>query len=86
MTFEGWDRNSDGTIKVFPVLGWDSFIPFGMMCGLRLKYAESDAALISGCLEAIPLIMTPAQARELAGVLTRLADKTEAPASLEDGH
>ena len=81
MAFESWETNPDGAMTVRPLVGWDSFIPFGMMCGLRVSYATSDAALLSGQFEALPLIMTPAQARELAGVLSRLADKAERPAS-----
>lgn len=77
MAFEDWATNPDGTIKVFPLVAYDSFVPFGMMCGLRLHYAETDAKLLAGEAEAVPLIMTVAQAREMAGVLTRLADKAE---------
>ncbi len=81
MAFEDWEKNEDGSIVVRPLAGYDSFVPFGMMCGLRLGYVTSDAQLLSGGGEHLPLIMTPHQARELAEVLLRLADKAESPPS-----
>jgi hypothetical protein len=87
MGFEDWEKNPDGSIKVCPVVGWDSFIPFGMACGLRIHYASDAAQLASGSRESLPLVLTSAQARELAGVLDRLADKAESPAPAgETGH
>jgi hypothetical protein len=77
MAFEDWDKNADGTVKVCPLLGYESFRPFGMMCGLRLHYSESEAKLAAGEAASVPLIMNPAQARELGEALTRLADAAE---------
>lgn len=48
-----------------------------MMCGIRFRYVTSEAQLLSGGGEHLPLIITPVQARELANVLSRAADKAE---------
>jgi hypothetical protein len=50
-----------------------------MTCGLRLHYADDDGQIISQQPSFLPLIMTVAQARELAAALNRSADKAEAP-------
>ena len=79
MAFEGWETRPDGTIKVCPLTAWETFRPYGMMCGIRVHYADSEQQLLSGEFATLPLIMTAAQARELAGVFSRLADKAETP-------
>jgi len=43
----------------------------------------SDAELQAGQSKAVPLVMTTAQAREMARVLTTLADAVERPPSDE---
>ena len=86
MAFEDWDKNEEGNINVYPVAGWDSFVPFGMMCGLRVHYVTHPAMLDSEERLYLPLIMTVPQARELAGVLTRLADKVEQRPADDPGH
>lgn len=77
MAFEDWDKNPDGSISVYPVLGWDSFVPFGMACGIRVHYAPSPSELAPGSQKHLPLILTPAQARELAEALLKSAAKAE---------
>jgi hypothetical protein len=84
MTSLDWKTNPDGTVKVYPLTGWDSFLPFGMACGLRLHYAESEKKLVAQDFDYLPLILTPAQARELSGVLSKLADKAESAASPDE--
>lgn len=86
MAFEDWDKNAEGNITVYPVAGWDSFVPFGMMCGLRVHYVTHPAMLDSEERLYLPLIMTVPQARELVEVLTRLADKVEQRAPNEREH
>ena len=75
--FAGWEKHADGSIKINPLTGWDVFLPFGMACGLRLHFARSDGELRRGVTHKLPLVLTPAQARELAEVLLRTADRAE---------
>lgn len=86
VAFEDFEKRPDGSIKVCPLVGWDSYRPYGMMCGLRLHYADSEEKLIAQDFGAVPLIMTVAQARELAQVLTKLADSAEMPPKDEAAH
>lgn len=83
MAFEDWEKLPDGSIKLYPLVGIDTFKPYGMMCGLRVQYVGSDAELQAGQSKAVPLVMTTAQAREMARVLTTLADAVERPPSDE---
>lgn len=75
--FEGWEKDTNGALKVSPVVGWDLFVPFGMACGLRVHYAREPSDLGSGRLQYLPLILMPAQARELAAALLRTAETAE---------
>jgi hypothetical protein len=77
-------KNPDGNVKICPLVGWETFIPYGMACGLRLHYVKNEAMLLGGSSEAIPLVLIPAQARELSQVLVRLADKAQTPASPDE--
>lgn len=79
MDFADFELRPDGSVKVCPLAGWDSYRPFGMMCGLRLHFAQNEQQLFSQQFDTVPLIMTVAQARELAAVLTKLADGVENP-------
>lgn len=81
MAFEGWDKDEQGNIKVNPFTGIDTFVPAQGTCGARLAYVNSPAMLAAGERLHLPLIMTPAQARELAATLNRLADSAESPAA-----
>ena len=45
MAFEDWEKLPDGSIKLYPLVGIDTFKPYGMMCGLRVQYVGSDAEL-----------------------------------------
>jgi hypothetical protein len=84
MKLDDFERNADGSVKVYPLAGWGTFLPFEMMCGLMVNYAASPSQAQQQAYDNLPLIMTPSQARELAGVLTRLADMAERPASPQD--
>ena len=75
--FAGWAKRQSGELVINPLTGWDAFVPFGMACGLRIHYASSDAELLRGEFQYLPLVLTPAQARELAAVLLRSADRAE---------
>lgn len=75
--FEGWEKGADGNIVINPLAGYDGFVPFGMMCGLRLHYVRSEQEMRTGVHRYLPLVMTPAQARELAAVLLRNAEAAE---------
>lgn len=75
--FAGWEKHADGSIRIYPLTGWEVFLPYGMACGLRVQFARSDGELRRGVTHALPLVLTPAQARELAQVLLRTADRAE---------
>jgi hypothetical protein len=83
MAFEDWEKGQDGNIKVFPLAGFETFVPFGMMCGLRALYVENDEQRLAENYLALPLIMQPSQAREIAAALIRCADQAERPPSGE---
>lgn len=79
MAFEDWEKDGNsGAIKVYPVSGWDIFVPFGMACGLRVHYAQTPQDLAAGTAQFLPLVLMPAQARELAAALLRTAEAAEA--------
>ena len=83
MAFEDWEKDNSGNIKIYPLSGFETFRPYGMLCGVRIQYVHSDAQLIAGEFEALPLVMTAPQARELAQALNRAADTAEQPPSDE---
>lgn len=77
MAFEDWEKGPDGNIRVHPVTGWDIFVPFGMACGVRFHYPRSEQELRRGVSHKLPLVLAPAQARELAAALLKMADQAE---------
>ena len=81
MAFEDWEKNPDGSVKVFPLVAYDTFRPFGMLCGLRVHYPVADADPDPGRPQSLPLIMTLQIAREVAQALLRVADAAERPPS-----
>lgn len=81
MAFEDWEKNPDGSLKIYPLTGFETFRPLRLLCGLRLQYVQSDAKLLAGEFEALPLVMTVDQARELAQALNRAADIAQQPPS-----
>lgn len=75
--FKGWEKNSDGSITICPLTGWDAFVPFGMMCGLRVHFARTDDEVLQQRPQFLPLVLTPSKARELAQALLQTADAAE---------
>jgi hypothetical protein len=78
--FAGWEKHADGSIKLNPLTGWDALVAFGMAVVIRPHFARSDGELRRGVSHKLPLVLTPSQARELAEVLLRTADRAEQPA------
>ena len=83
MAFEDWEKTPDGNVKVNPLAGFETFVPFGMMCGLRVGYVSNEAERLAGAGAFLPLVMQPSQARSLAKALNRCADLAERPPSGE---
>jgi len=83
MAYEDWERNPNGDIKLYPMSGFETFRPYGMYCGLRVQYVHSDAQLRAGEFQAVPLVMTVDQAREMALALYKAADTAGQPPSDE---
>jgi hypothetical protein len=83
MAFEDWEKDSGGNIKICPLSGYETFVPFGMMCGIRVQYVENEGERLSGGGSFLPLVMQPSQAREVAAALNRCADLAERPPSGE---
>lgn len=76
MSWNGWDTDANGNIKVQPVVGWTTAtFAKGMNGGLRLEVLRS--ATLSD-VAAVQVAMTTAQIRELSQTLARLADRLEA--------
>lgn len=74
-----WDTAPDGSIKTSPLIGWSSFVPFGMMCGLRLEFVHTEEQLVAalnntGKPDAAQILLTPDKAEELAHALLKLAE------------
>ncbi len=78
MAFENWEKDEDGLAKVYPLTGWDMFLPYGMACGIRVRYVSDEAMLLRGEFQGLPLVLTPAQAREIAADLLKIAERAEA--------
>ncbi len=71
----GWKTNEDGSFAVNPVVGWSSATFMnGMAGGLRLEYALNFELTRT---DAVQLVMTPAQVRELSGVLLEMANRMD---------
>ena len=71
-----WDRQPDGNLAIFPVVGWDSAI--AQMIGLlRLRYARSEQEFESGGVP-VQVHMTPVQLRKLSQDLSQMADRIDA--------
>lgn len=77
MAFEDWAKNPDGKVGVFPLVAYETLVPHGTMCGLKLHFLESPSDLLAGKSSSIPLIITPDFARRLASALVDAADEAE---------
>lgn len=77
MAFEDWNKHPDGKVEVYPLVAYETLVPHGVMCGLKLHYLESPDDFLAGKSSSIPLILTPNLARQLARALIKAADKAE---------
>lgn len=75
-TAQGWELAGD-IVRLNPLTGWNSMIAGGKGCCLQLQYVTSPAALAAHEVEKLPVVMTAAQAREVAAALLRMADTVE---------
>lgn len=69
-----FDLSPDGNIKVAPLTGYRTAIAAGMACLIRLEYAESDQDLRAQRFANVQLVLTPAQADELARALSGMSE------------
>lgn len=81
--FEGWDRQPDGSVTVYPLAGWEAWGEAGGTVGLRVHYAATEEALDGKALTKLPLIMTPILARKLAERLISAAARAERTPTLD---
>lgn len=79
MTKLNWRLTPDGMLALTPVVGWEAAVLAGTAVGLQIQFVRSDEQLLRGEFELEQLIMTPAQANDLADLLKRLADKAASP-------
>lgn len=77
MELEGWARDSDGKVEVYPLVAFETLVVHGVMCALKVHYLESPAELETGEPSSVPLILRPEMARGLAAALIRSADQAE---------
>jgi hypothetical protein len=75
--FEDWQKGEDGKVEVYPLVAFETLVPHGVLCGLKVHYLESPAKLLEGDAASIPLIMTIAMARKLASALMTAANEAE---------
>jgi hypothetical protein len=86
MAFDEWEKNEDGKVMVYPLMAYETFVPHGKMCGLKIHYLESPGELLAGKGSSVPLIMTPEMARLLAAALIKSADEAEHGPQRETAH
>ena len=72
-----FEKSPDGNIVVHPVIGWTPFVAFGMACGLRLEFVESEEHLQAALKnerkpDAVQIVLTPQQAEILAQDLMKV--------------
>ncbi|MGH6728175.1 MAG: hypothetical protein ACREB8_16775 [Pseudolabrys sp.] len=72
----GWELDKDRNIIVFPLTGYSTQIGMGTAVMLQLQYGKpgDSREKPSGRL---PLVLTPAQANELAQAIQRAASKID---------
>ena len=70
-----------GNIVFWPMAGYSSFTPGGVICAVAIGFYRSQEAIARQDFELVQVGMTPTQARELGLALLRIADKVEAPDS-----
>lgn len=77
MGLEDWQKNEDGTVHVYPLVAYETLVAHGVMCSLRVHYLETPEQMLAGQTCAVPLILTPSMARQLATALLKSADEAE---------
>lgn len=70
-----WDTDGQGNVITRPLVGWDTATAAGIACVLRVRFAETPEKLKTGDLSRLPLVMSPAQALELAEDLRKTAER-----------
>lgn len=64
-------------MEIYPLVAFETFVPHGRLCGLKVHYLESPRELMDGQSSSVPLVMTPKMARRLASALTEAASQAE---------
>lgn len=82
-----FEKSPDGNIVLRPVIGWTPFVPFGMACGLRIEFVQSEEHLQAALKnerkpDAVQIVLTPEQAELLAQDLMKVV---QAAAARPDG-
>ncbi|KKM04796.1 hypothetical protein LCGC14_1760640 [marine sediment metagenome] len=80
----GLDIDDDGQAIVYPVVGYTAFLAFGMTVGLRLEYVISLDPTEKP--QALQVVLTPTQARELAQSVLKMADRAIQPPASGGAH
>nr|WP_314074442.1 hypothetical protein [uncultured Roseococcus sp.] len=73
---DDWEKRPDGQIALQPITGFSTAVAGGMAIMLRIESVPDKEALRDGRRTATQLVLTPAQAVELAQVLTQAATRT----------
>jgi hypothetical protein len=76
---DDFQKDAAGNIVTRPLVGWTTMPVGGMALIAKLDYVTSDQMLRAGKSESVQLILTPAQCRELAALLLRMADHLSQP-------
>ena len=69
-----WDTDTKGQAITFPLVGWQTAATANTLCVLQIRYAETAEQLTQGEPSRVPLVMSPAQALELAEDLRQMAE------------
>lgn len=78
MNAQGLELDEQGQVKLSPLIGWTAFVGYKIGCCVRLDFAPSLDDLERP--EAVQLVMTPEQARQLGEALLTKADQVSKPA------
>ena len=73
-----WDRDARGMITLRPLAGYETAVVAETACALRIEHASGSEA--SADRAVVQLVLTPGQAKALAGALVRMAEQIERPA------
>jgi hypothetical protein len=78
MPIDDWEKDAEGNVKVHPLVGMELQLFAGTTIGLRLQFPHAGDPLEkpSG---ALPLVLSPVQATELAQALLRAAERVSQP-------